>query len=78
MCSTWRGRHDRRPSSHLGQTDLPWLLGPEQPRIFGSYGSIKRDYLIDGYLADLEGTGITKSVYAQANWAPNWFEDEVA
>ncbi len=60
------------------QTDLPWLLGPEQPRIFGSYGAIKRDYLIDEYLRDLDGTGITKSVYVQANWAPNWFEDEVA
>lgn len=60
------------------QKDLPWLLGPEQPRIFGSYGSIKRDYLIDEYLADLKGTGIERSVYVQANWAPNWFEDEVA
>lgn len=60
------------------QKDLPWLLGPEQPRIFGSYGAIKRDYLIDEYQKDLKGTGIEKSVYVQANWAPNWFEDEVA
>lgn len=60
------------------QKDLPWLLGPEQPRIFGPYGAIKRDYLIEEYLNDLEGLGITKSVYVQANWAPNWFEDEVA
>ncbi|MEO1018248.1 MAG: amidohydrolase family protein [Pseudomonadota bacterium] len=60
------------------QKDLPWLLGPEQPRIFGPYASIKRDYLIGEYLADVEGTGITKSVYVQANWSPNWFEDEVA
>lgn len=60
------------------QSDLPWLLGPEQPRIFGPYAAIKRDYLIDEYLADLQGTGITKSVYVQANWAPNWFADEVA
>ena len=60
------------------QKDLPWLLGPERPRIFGRYSSIKRDYLIGEYLADIEGTGIEKSVYVQANWAPNWFEDEVA
>ncbi len=60
------------------QKDLPWLLGPEQPRIFGPYSAIKRDYLIDEYLNDLKGLGITKSVYVQANWAPNWFEDEVA
>ena len=60
------------------QKDLPWLLGPEQPRIFGRYGSIKRDYSIGEFLNDIEGTGIEKSVYVQANWAPNWFEDEVA
>jgi predicted TIM-barrel fold metal-dependent hydrolase len=60
------------------QKDLPWLLGPEQPRIFGPYASIKRDYLIGEFLADLKETGIEKSVYVQANWTPNWFEDEVA
>ncbi|MBG6207129.1 putative TIM-barrel fold metal-dependent hydrolase [Labrenzia sp. EL_126] len=60
------------------QKDLPWLLGPEQPRIFGPYASIKRDYLIDEFREDLGETGIIKSVYVQANWAPNWFEDEVA
>ena len=60
------------------QQDLPWLLGPEQPRIFGPYSAIKRDYLIDEYLGDIKGSGITKSVYVQANWAPNRFADEVA
>lgn len=60
------------------QADLPWLLGPEQPRIFGPYRAIMRDYSAREFLADLGGTGITKSVYVQANWAPNWFEDEVA
>lgn len=60
------------------QKDLPWLLGPEQPRIFGPYGAIKRDYPIEEYLADIKGTGITGSVYVQANWAPNWAADEVA
>ncbi len=58
------------------QADLPWLLGPEQPRIFGPYESIKRDYMIEEYRKDLKGTGITGSVYVQANWAPNWALDE--
>ncbi len=60
------------------QADLPWLNGPMQPRIFGPYESIMRDYLIDEFLADVAGTGIERSVYVQANWAPDRFEDEVA
>ncbi len=60
------------------QADLPWLLGPTQPRIFGPYDAIKRDYLMAEYLDDIAETGIEKSVYVQANWAPNWFIDEVA
>lgn len=60
------------------RADLPWLLGPTQPRIFGNYDAIKRDYPIAEYLADIAGTGVEKSVYSQANWAPNWFVDEVA
>ncbi len=60
------------------QADLPWLLGPMQPRIFGPYEAIKRDYLINEYLGDIGDTGVVKSVYVQANWAPNWFADEAA
>ncbi|MCB1365807.1 MAG: amidohydrolase family protein [Rhodobacteraceae bacterium] len=60
------------------QADLPWLDGPEQPRIFGPYGAIRRDYPITEYLTDIAGSGITKSVYVQANWPPERFEDEVA
>ena len=60
------------------QADLPWLQGPEIPRIFGSYGSIKRDYLIDEYLTDIAGSSITKSVYVQTNWPADNFEDETA
>ena len=60
------------------QADLPWLLGPMQPRIFGPYEAIRRDYLIDEYLDDIAGSGVTRSVYVQANWAPDRFEDEVA
>ena len=60
------------------QRDLPWLLGPEQPRIFGPYGPIRRDYPMDEFRADIDGSGIQKSVYVQANWAPDRFEDEIA
>jgi predicted TIM-barrel fold metal-dependent hydrolase len=60
------------------QKDLPWLLGPMQPRIFGPYEAIRRDYPIAEFLDDIDGTGVSKSVYVQANWAPNWYEDEVA
>jgi len=60
------------------QADLPWLLGPTQPRIFGEYDPIKRGYTIDEYLQDIAGTGVAKSVYVQANWAPERFEEEAA
>ena len=60
------------------QADLPWLSGPMQPRIFGPYEPIRRDYLIDEFLEDIAGTGVVKSVYVQANWAKEKFEDEVA
>ncbi len=58
--------------------DLPWLDGPMQPRIFGNYEAIRRDYPIGEYLSDLTGSGVTQSVYVQCNWAKDAFEDEVA
>jgi len=60
------------------QMDLPWLMGPMQPRIFGAYEPIRRDYRIEEYLEDIKDAGIEKSVYVQANWTPDQFEDEVA
>ena len=59
------------------QTDLKWLQGPMQPRIFGDYESIRRDYPIEEYLDDVASSGVTKSVYVQANWPNDQFEDEV-
>lgn len=54
---------------HVWRTkDMPWLSGPMVPRIFGPYEPIKRDYLIDEYIADATSAGITQSVYVQANW----------
>src|SRR5215218_389720 len=49
-----------------------------QPRIFGPYEPIRRDYPIQEYLDDLKGTGVTRSVYVQTNWANDRFEDETA
>ena len=60
------------------QADLPWLMGPMQPRIFGPYEAIRRDYPIDEYLEDIAGSGVTRSVYVQANWAPERAFDEAA
>lgn len=60
------------------QDDLPWLAGPMLPRIFGPYEALRRDYPVTEFLADLEGTGVAKSVYVQANWASERFEDETA
>ena len=44
------------------QADLAWLSGPMQPRIFGPYEPIRRDYPIREYLDDLAGSGVTRSV----------------
>jgi len=60
------------------QQDLAWLRGPMVPRIFGPYESIRRDYLIDEFLADQKDSGVEKAVYVQTNWPKERFEDEVA
>lgn len=60
------------------QADLPWLVGPMQPRIFGPYEPIRRDYPVAEYLADCRPAGVTQAVYVQANWATDRYLDEVA
>ena len=60
------------------QADLPWLVGPMQPRIFGPYEPIRRDYPIEEFRADIAGSDVVKSVYVQTNWAPEAYEDEAA
>jgi predicted TIM-barrel fold metal-dependent hydrolase len=60
------------------QRDLPWLSGPMQPRIFGPYEPIRRDYLMRDYLADIASTGVTRSVYVQANWPAELSAEEAA
>jgi len=60
------------------QDDLAWLKGPMQPRIFGPYEPIRRDYPIAEYLGDIAGTGVVGSVYCQTNWPPKGELTEVA
>jgi predicted TIM-barrel fold metal-dependent hydrolase len=60
------------------QADLGWLQGPSQPRIFGAYDPIKRDYPIAEYLSEAQSAGVTGAVYVQANWPVDRAEDEVA
>ena len=60
------------------QADLPWLTGPMQPRIFGPYEAIRRDYPMREYIADLAGSGVEKSVYVQANWPVDRAAEEAA
>jgi predicted TIM-barrel fold metal-dependent hydrolase len=50
--------------------DLTWLSGPEVPRIFGSYGPIRRDYPIEEFRRDVEPCNVVKSIYVQTNWPP--------
>ena len=59
------------------QQDLPWLVGPMVPRIFGPYEPIRRDYPIEEFLDDQKDSGVDKAVYVQTNWAKDRFEDEV-
>jgi len=60
------------------QDDLAWLKGPMQPRIFGPYEPIRRDYPIEEYLADVKSSGVVQSVYCQTNWPPKGELTEVA
>ena len=56
----------------------PWLTGPMQPRIFGPYEPIRRDYTIDEFMADALPAGVVASVYVQVNVAPGGELDETA
>jgi predicted TIM-barrel fold metal-dependent hydrolase len=60
------------------QADLAWLEGPMQPRIFGPYDAIRRDYPIEEYLDDARPCGVEKSIYVQTNWPTGRELDEAA
>jgi predicted TIM-barrel fold metal-dependent hydrolase len=56
----------------------PWLNGPPVPRIFGAYEPLRRDYMIEEYLAEARPCGVTRSVFVQVNVAPGAEVEEVA
>lgn len=58
------------------QSDLAWLQGEMQPRIFGPYRPIMRDYPLAEYLEDVRPHGVVGSVYVQANWPARREVDE--
>jgi predicted TIM-barrel fold metal-dependent hydrolase len=60
------------------QADLAWLTGLMQPRIFGPYEAIRRDYPMEEYRAEASASGVGKAVYVQANWPVERAEEEVA
>jgi len=59
-------------------SDLAWLSGPTQPRIFGDYGAIKRDYPVQEFIDDVAPEGVVGSVYIQVNWPEEQEIEEVA
>jgi len=60
------------------QHDLPWLIGPMAPRIFGPYDAIRRDYSIAEFRSEAEAAGVAASIYVQTNWRPEDAVREVA
>jgi predicted TIM-barrel fold metal-dependent hydrolase len=49
----------------------PWLSDKVQPRVIGEYAAIRKNYLIEDFLADLAGTGVVKAVHVQAEHDPS-------
>ena len=53
---------------------VPWLAGPQLPRIFGDYAPLRRDWPVEELIAAWTPHQVVKSVYIQINVAPG---DEV-
>ena len=55
---------------HLWNRDLlsyPWLDDSEAEAFYGSYASLRRNYLLEDYLADAADIELVKSVHVQAD-----------
>lgn len=50
----------------LGALSYPWLTTEIQPKSYGDYSAIRRDYLVENFLADVDSAGVTKSVHLAA------------
>jgi predicted TIM-barrel fold metal-dependent hydrolase len=53
----------------LSALHYPWLTTDIQPKSYGDYSEIRRDYLIEDFLADVDSAGVTKSVHLAAGAA---------
>jgi predicted TIM-barrel fold metal-dependent hydrolase len=60
---------------HLWDVDTgryPWLVSPEPvQRIYGDSASLRFNYRLDAYLADIRNQNIVKSVHVQTGWQPD-------
>lgn len=56
---------------------VPWLNGPQLPRIFGDYSALRRDYPVGELIDDIKSSNVVKSVYIQINVAPGAEVEEV-
>lgn len=56
---------------------VPWLNGPQLPRIFGDYSALRRDYAVGELIDDIKSSNVMKSVYIQINVAPGDEVEEV-
>ncbi|MCE0766031.1 amidohydrolase family protein [Pseudonocardia kujensis] len=50
----------------LGALSYPWLTTDIQPKSYGDYAAIRRNYLVADFLADVDSAGVTKSVHLAA------------
>jgi predicted TIM-barrel fold metal-dependent hydrolase len=51
--------------------NYPWLQGPMLKRVFGDYSTIRNDYLIDDFLADIKNQNVVKTVHLQVEYDHN-------
>ena len=67
------------PHHHLWNLDTrsyPWLQGEaRESSLFGDFGALKQNYLIDDFLADIANKHVVKSVHVQVQHAHD-VEDE--
>lgn len=63
----------------LSELHYPWLTTEIQPKTYGDYSAIRRNYLIEDFLADVDSAGVSKSVHLAAGTEPfaetAWLEE---
>src|SRR5690554_1828063 len=53
----------------LGAVYYPWLSDKVEPKMWGDYAAIRRNFLAEEYIAAARAENIVKSVHVQANAA---------